>query len=467
MSHSRRRAPSTVAAKARATPPRSLPDLAERALPCRALRVHRAGQESVLRLDERERYVLGRHDAADLVFDSPEVSRLHGVLRFFSGRWHFEDYGSVNGSTLQRLEGEAPVLAHEPAPLAAGDVVILGGADARIELLIDVDEEDGAGPAEGAASAASRAFAERIRLAARTRVPVFLLGPSGVGKTHTARQIHEQSHLPGPFVPINCARLPADPSALHSELLGHVKGAYTGADNARLGRLVQADGGTLFLDEVESLPALAQGFLLDVLEGSGDLAPLGAQAPRLKPVAFRLVAASKRPLAESGLRPDLCERLAEGHLWRVPGLDERRADIPGFVRRFAAEQESMLGARVVVAPGALRFCAAAPWPGQLRQLRATVVALAQLCLARALEEGARAEGERLTLTLREGDFEAHLAERQAAFGGDAELVTKADARRLTRAQAETAVRAAGGSQAGAARALGVSRNTLARRLRAP
>src|SRR5436190_1727835 len=67
-------------------------------------------------------------------------------------------------------------------------------------------------------SAAARAFAERVRLAARTRVPVFLLGPSGAGKTFTARQIHDDSQTPGPFVPINCARLPHDPTALHSEL---------------------------------------------------------------------------------------------------------------------------------------------------------------------------------------------------------------------------------------------------------
>lgn len=430
----------------------------------RAARVHRGERTSTLVLDERERYVLGRHDAADIAFDAPEVSRVHGVLRAIDGRWCFEDYGSANGSVLVRLEGEQAIAAHAPVPVGAGDVVELGGPGARLELLVDVDEEDERDTTlDVSRSRAARAFAERVRLAAKTRVPVFLLGASGVGKTFTARRIHDDSGVPGPFVPVNCARLPADPGALHSELLGHVKGAFTGAESARVGKLVLADGGTLFLDEVESLPPLAQGFLLDVLEGSGDLAPLGAHAPRLKPVTFRLVSASKLPLHDSELRLDLCERLAEGHLWRVPGLEDRVDDIPALVRRFAAEQASMLGARVVVAPAAVRFCAAASWPGQIRQLRATVIALAQLALARALDRGAD-DPAGLTLTVREEDVAAHLAERHEAFGGTSAPRTKVDARRLTQAQARAALTAADGNLAQAARTLGISRTTLAKKL---
>ncbi|MBI1945249.1 MAG: sigma 54-interacting transcriptional regulator [Deltaproteobacteria bacterium] len=461
-----RRAPATVIAKQRraaSTGASSMPELDVLAR-VRAVRIHRGERERVLRLDERERYLLGRHEAADVAFDAPEVSRLHGVLRAIDGRWCFEDYGSANGSTLQRLEGEQVLAPHVPVRLAVGDVLELGGPGARLELLLDAGDE----PAEAhgvdvARSPAARAFAERVRLAAKTRVPVFLLGASGVGKTFTARTIHDDSELPGPFVSINCARLPTEPSALHSELLGHVRGAYTGAESARTGKLVLADGGTLFLDEVESLPPLAQGFLLDVLEGSGDLAPLGAQGPRLKPVAFRLISASKQPLADSGLRPDLCERLAEGHLWRVPGLEQRVDDIPALLRHFADEVEGMLGARVLLPPAAVRFCVAAAWPGQLRQLRAAVVALAQLALARALERGA-ADPARLTLTLREEDFAAHQAERAAAFGGEHSPHSKADARRLSQAQAQAALATAGGSVTRAARALGISRNTLAKKL---
>jgi DNA-binding NtrC family response regulator len=436
----------------------------------KAARILRGERASTIRLDEGARYVLGRHDAADVAFDAPEVSRLHGVLRFVDGAWLYEDYGSQNGSTLVRLEDIGPVAAHKPVTLRVHDVIELGGEAARIELLGEAEadeDEDADGAREVSSSSvelskAARAFNEKVKLGARTRVPIFLLGPSGVGKTFTARQIHELSSLPGPFVPVNCARLPQEPTALHSELLGHVKGAYTGAENARTGKLVHADGGTLFLDEVESLPSLAQGFLLDVLEGSGDLAPLGAAAPRLKPITFRLVAASKQPLSTSGLRSDLCERLAEGHLWRVPGLEERREDIPGLVKRFAAEQEKMLGAKVIVAPAAIRFCVDAAWPGQVRQLRAAVVALAQLGLARALEKSDDAPSD-VVVKLSETDFAAHLAERDAAFGADV-VRTKADARSLTAPQLKQALQAAGGSKAAAARALGISRNTLAKKL---
>jgi DNA-binding NtrC family response regulator len=428
----------------------------------RALRIMRGESASTLLLDETARYVIGRHDAADIVFDAPDVSRLHGVVRFVDGHWAYEDYGSQNGTTVVRADDIKVLSAHAPESLRAFDVLELGGEAARIEMLPageSAAHDDDSSPFEVEVSKAARLFAERVRLAGKTRVPVFLLGPSGVGKTFTARVIHERSALPGPLVSINCARLPQEPVALHSELLGHVRGAYTGAEGARTGKLIHADGGTLFLDEIESLPALAQGFLLDVLESSGDLAPLGA-APgaKLKPITFRTIAASKAPLSQSGLRADLCERLAEGHLWRVPSLDERRDDIPGLLRRFAAEQEKMLGARVIIAPAAVRYCADARWPGQIRQLRASVVALAQLGLAR------RDVDDSGPITLREADFAAHIAERELAFGDEGVRI-KADARALTAAQVRQAVAAAGGSKAAAAKALGISRNTLAKKVR--
>jgi DNA-binding NtrC family response regulator len=432
--------------------------------PARAMTLVRGGTSTTIVLDDRERYVLGRHDAADVVFDDAAVSRLHGVLGCVDGRWHFEDYGSANGSRLLR-KGTAGVrvAAHEPVAVFADDVIELGGDASRVRLSHELPDAERARADNGTeVSAAARGFNERLRLAARTRVPVFLLGASGVGKTWSARRIHELSRLPGAFVPINCARLPHEPTALHSELLGHVRGAYTGADGARTGKLVLADGGTLFLDEVESLPPIAQGFLLDVLEGSGDLAPLGSGAVRLKPLTFRLVSASKKPLADSGLRGDLCERLAEGHLWRVPGLEDRAADIPGLLAQFAREQATLLGVDVVVSAAAVKFCQAARWPGQVRMLRSAVVALAQLGLAKRMEAGREKGG---FIELRDVDFHAHLADRDEVFGTSRdEMPVRGDARRLTKRQIEAALQAAGGNQVHAAQALGIARNTLRRKL---
>ncbi len=480
-----------------ATPAPSIPEASLRtAAPPKlvpgAMAIERGTTSTTLTLTPGERYVLGRHDAADVVFDDESVSRLHGVLTWLEGAWRFEDYGSGNGTrlgksssgaldevpmfkTLARLEED--VAPHTPIDVVVGDVLTLGEGSSRVRFVAQSAEVESAERGSTEVSVAAREFADRLRLAARTRVPLFLLGASGVGKTFSARRVHELSRLPGAFVPINCARLPQEPSSLHSELLGHVRGAYTGAEGARSGKLVQADGGTLFLDEVESLPAIAQGFLLDVLEGSGDLAPLGAGAQRLKPLTFRLVSASKKPLAESGLRQDLCERLAEGHLWRVPGLQERGADIAGLLAQFAREQSTLLGVRVVVTAGAVRFAQSARWPGEVRMLRAAVCALAQLGLARRLERGLPATSSTAAATstglprsaqpieLQELDLQRHLEERIEVFGGDpAVLPTRGDARRLSRRQVEAAVDAAGGNQVKAARTLGIARNTLRRRL---
>jgi DNA-binding NtrC family response regulator len=423
----------------------------------------RGGAATTLVLRDSERYVLGRHDAADVVFDDDAVSRLHGVLAVVQGRWCFQDYGSHNGTRLVRHGVADPVAAHTPVELFADDVLELGTGSSSVRFEAEVVDEVVPRVAGTEVSSAARAFSERLRLAARTRVPVFLLGASGVGKTWSARRVHELSQLPGPFVPVNCARLPHEPTALHSELLGHVRGAYTGAEAARTGKLVLADGGTLFLDEVESLPPIAQGFLLDVLEGTGDLAPLGAAAVRLKPLTFRLVSASKKPLSESGLRADLGERLAEGHLWRVPGLNERADDIPGLIAQFAREQSTLLGVDVVVSAGAVRFCRAARWPGQIRMLRAAVVALAQLGLARRLESGRSDKGP---IELKDIDFQMHLAERDEVFGVVDDVPVRGDARRLTKGQIDAALAAAGGNQVHAAAALGIARNTLRRKLAA-
>ncbi len=424
--------------------------------------IERPGASSTpFSLTPGERYVLGRHDAADVIFDDDSVSRLHGVLSHGEPGWTFEDYGSGNGSRLVSGGVVVEVVPHRAVAVVVGDVVELGHGQSRVRFTAEAPEAERSKRESSEVSEASRGFAEKLRLAARTRVPVFLLGASGVGKTWSARRVHEMSQLPGAFVPINCARLPQDPTSLHSELLGHVRGAYTGAEAARTGKLVQADGGTLFLDEVESLPAVAQGFLLDVLEGSGDIAPLGAGAVKLKPLAFRLVSASKKPLVSSGLRQDLCERLAEGHLWRVPGLDERSADIPGLLARFAQEQSTLLGFAVVVTPAAVRFAQEARWPGHVRMLRAAVTALAQLGLARRLERGAKAAAIEIT----DRDLLGHLEERGDVFGEEgAGLPLRGDARRLTKRQIEAAIDAAGGNQVKAAAKLGIARNTLRRRL---
>ncbi|MFZ9887074.1 MAG: sigma 54-interacting transcriptional regulator [Myxococcota bacterium] len=378
----------------------------------RSVKIWRGERGWTLPLREGNRYVVGRHDAADIVFDEGQVSRLHGVLCFDEGDWWFEDYGSEHGTTLRPQEEEERTLSpHLPERLGCGDVIELGNPESRLELLPHLEDPEELSGAT-CLSAAAQEFRRRLRLAAKTRMPVLLVGPSGAGKSWAAARVHQDSDATGPFVSLHCARLPSDESALHSELLGHLRGAVSGADAPRAGKLVAADGGTLFLDEVECLSEPAQGFLLDVLEGTGDLSPLGAKSQALHGPVFRLVSASKRPLGESPLRRDLAERLMEGHTWRLPTLDERVADIPGLMRLFAAEQETLLGLDTEVSDEAIELACATPWPGQLRQLRAAVITLLQLELA----EGALSQQRPSRLILRGKALQEHLAQRGESWG---------------------------------------------------
>ena len=220
---------------------------------------------------------------------------------------------------------------------------------------------------------------------------------------------------------------------------------------------------------------------MDVLEGTGDLSPLGSRELTTRAPVFRLISASKVPLGQSALRQDLCERLAEGHMYKLPTLDERREDIPGLMRFFVGDQAKMVGIPVDVTDEAVALAVAAPWPGQIRQLRAMVVALTQTALASMIGSQSL-EGKRILL--RRSDLERHLHERDEAFGtrsfppsnaaltlppdmaaGNEGLKVKADARALTRDQVLTALKAADNNQSEAARNLGIARNTLARRMR--
>jgi transcriptional regulator with AAA-type ATPase domain len=435
-----------------------------------SLRLFREGAEPVdIELSGQSRTLIGRHDGVDVCFESSEVSRMHGALACEDGRWTYTDLGSSNGSALLTQAEAARGDAGQPSPLHAmdqvaldiGDQVLLGGWGSRIELRPPLPPPAAKGDAT-LRSAAGRAFADNLALAARTKVPVFLLGASGTGKTHAARQIHVTPDAP--FVLLNCARLSQDPALLHSELLGHVKGAFTGAAGARTGSFYAAQGGTLCLDEVESLAPAAQGFLLDILEGTGDPSPMGSPAGGVERPAFRLVSCSKVALDASGLRADLCERLAEGHLWRVPALAERTDDIPGLLQRFADEQTKMLGVSVSLTDEALAWAQTAPWPGEIRQLRATVAVLAQAAVASSA-------GPVRRVVIRTDDLQRHVAERNAVFARSTpepqapQAPAKRFARSLTRDDVQAALRAADGNQSAAARSLGIARNTLAKKMR--
>jgi transcriptional regulator with GAF, ATPase, and Fis domain len=219
-----------------------------------------------------------------------------------------------------------------------------------------------------AESAGMRRALDQAERAAAGRSTILLTGETGTGKEHIARRIHDRSSRgSGPFVAINCAALPE--GLLESELFGHEKGAFTGADRRRLGWFELADGGTLLLDEIGDLPLPAQGKLLRVLQEREITRVGGSQAIR---VNVRLIAATHRNLAAEvrggRFREDLFFRLHVVPI-HVPPLRERPEDVEPLARMFLDRFAADLGRTTrPLTPEALALLRAHRWPGNVREL---------------------------------------------------------------------------------------------------
>jgi len=235
--------------------------------------------------------------------------------------------------------------------------------------------ERGAPPGQGPLIGASRAMREvqrKIGVAAASDVTCVITGESGTGKELCARAIHEGSaRAEGPFVAVNCAAIPD--ALLESELFGHARGAFTGADRDRDGLFVEADGGTLFLDEVAELPAPLQASLLRVLQERA-VRRLGEASER--PVDVRLLTATHRDLArevaEGRMREDFYYRV---HVFEIaiPPLRERPDDIPVLAEHFARELSAKHGRDFDgFSVDALQALIRHRWPGNGRELRNAV-----------------------------------------------------------------------------------------------
>ncbi|MCU0252945.1 MAG: sigma-54 dependent transcriptional regulator [Acidobacteria bacterium] len=218
-----------------------------------------------------------------------------------------------------------------------------------------------------AASAAMRPVVSLLRRAANSDSNLLLLGESGTGKEVAARAVHEHSRRAGhPFVAVHCGALPGE--LLESELFGHVRGSFTGADRERKGLFLAADGGTLFLDEVGTAPARVQVGLLRALQ-ERRVRPVGAEKDL--PVDVRIVAATNADLdaemAEGRFRPDLYYRLAT-FVVQLPPLRERREDIPLLVGPLLEDAVRRSGRKATISPRALARLAGYDWPGNVREL---------------------------------------------------------------------------------------------------
>lgn len=227
---------------------------------------------------------------------------------------------------------------------------------------------------------------DKTRRIAKSDVSVLIQSDSGTGKELLARALHKASRRhDAPFVPINCAAIPEN--LLESELFGHRKGAFTGADRNRTGLFEAAHGGTLFLDEIGDMPLEFQAKLLRVLEAK-EVRPVGATESF--PVDVRIVSAThsnlEAAIEEGGFREDLFYRLNVVML-EIPPLSERREDIPLLAKHFLrqASERGHCQARNF-SPEAMEALMLAPWKGNIRQLLNVVEQVAALSVTPVIPE---------------------------------------------------------------------------------
>jgi DNA-binding NtrC family response regulator len=290
----------------------------------------------------------------------------------------------------------------------------------------------------------------RIQRAAPVDSTVLILGESGTGKELVAQALHHNSpRKKGPFVPINVAAVPA--TLVESELFGHVRGAFTGATDKRMGRFEQADGGTLFIDEIGDFELGLQAKLLRVLE-TMTLTPVGGHEDRK--VNVRVVAATSRELRkmvqEGMFREDLYYRLNVIPI-NLPPLRDRPDDLPILVEHFLREiAESKATPPRRISPEVMRRFQSYRWPGNVRELRNVLEQMMVL-----------ADGDMLT----ERDLPEHIAESAQTSATPREIPTGLTMEELEKLAITKALDQCAGNRTHAANRLGISVRTLQRKLR--
>lgn len=290
----------------------------------------------------------------------------------------------------------------------------------------------------------------KIQRAAPVDSTVLILGESGTGKELVAQALHHNSgRKKGPFVAVNCAAVPA--TLVESELFGHVRGAFTGATDRRIGRFEQADGGTLFIDEIGDFELGLQAKLLRVLE-TLTVTPVGGHEDRR--VDVRVLAATSRDIrkmVENGtFREDLYYRLNVVSIL-LPPLRDRPDDIPILVEHFLKEISTFKRCEMKkVAPEVIRRFQSYRWPGNVRELRNSLESMMVL-----------AEGNLLT----EADLPERIAGEIVAAGPSAEIPTGLTMDELERLAISKALDQCQGNRTHAADRLGISVRTLQRKLR--
>ena len=314
---------------------------------------------------DAKRVLIGASPSCDLVLDDPQVSRLHCEIRLRAGRWQLVDLGSMNGTFVEGV-------GIRDADLPIREVALqLGGSKLKVRVKEPRAETTALGPVVfgrmyGASPPMQRLFAKIDRIAA-SDTDVLIEGESGSGKELVTAEIVSRSKRANkPLIIVDCGALA--PSLVESELFGHCKGAFTGADRERAGAFEQADGGTVFLDEIGELPLELQPKLLRAL-AAREFRRVGETVART--VDVRVIAATNRRLESEvnhgRFREDLFFRLGAIRV-DLPALRERLEDLPLLVGAFLQELDAgpLLDKLTADLYAELRLHS---WPGNVRELR--------------------------------------------------------------------------------------------------
>lgn len=314
---------------------------------------------------EGERIRVGSHPSNELVLEDRQVSRFHCVLTLVRGAWALTDNGSLNGTVLCGVPVRDATLPAVVSEIALGDSILRVSplSPEKVRRIPDVDHF---GDVRGSGLAMREVFSELERVA-RSDATVLVHGESGTGKELVAHEIVRRSaRAEGPIVTVDCSSI--SPSLIESELFGHVRGAFTGADRTRLGAFEAAHRGTIFLDEIGEMPLDMQPKLLRALENR-EIRRAGENETRK--VDVRVVAATNRDLEREvnrgRFREDLYFRLSVFAV-RLPPLRERLQDIPDLVAAFL-ERMGATSQAGLFTPEVYLELSRHDWPGNVRELR--------------------------------------------------------------------------------------------------
>jgi transcriptional regulator with AAA-type ATPase domain len=321
-----------------------------------------AGREVVL---DGEICRIGSHPSNELVLDDPQVSKFHCSMRRSDASWRITDSGSLNGTQLNGVRVRDADLPVDRSTIEIGQsrVVVSETGSVTKEAL---PVSPAFGDIVGTSVAMRRMFGVLERVAA-SESTVLIQGESGTGKEAIAHEIVRRGARGSkPLVVVDCGAI--SPSLMESELFGHAKGAFTGAQRDRVGAFEEADGGTVVLDEIGELPFEMQPKLLRVLE-AGQVRRLGEN--RARAVDVRVIAATNRRLEREvnhgRFREDLYFRLSVVTV-RVPPLREHLEDLPTLVGLFLRKLNAR-DRKHLFTPEVIDEMKRYEWPGNVRELR--------------------------------------------------------------------------------------------------